>query len=417
MLDSVKFSDNILYGFVVNELKRQRSKIELIASENYAPVEVLELQGSILTNKYAEGTPGKRYHAGCEAIDDIENLAIDRAKVLFGADHANVQAHSGVNANLAVFMTLLNVGDKVMGMSLDHGGHLSHGSKVNISGKYYNFKQYGLNRDTELIDYDAMEEMATAFKPRLIIAGASAYSRYIDYKRISNIAKSVDAYFMVDMAHVAGLVAANVHPSPVPYADFVTSTTTKTLRGARGGFILCRKEFANKLDKAIFPGIQGGPIPQIMAAKAYTFKYAMSNDFKDYAAQTVKNAKTIARVLSENGFRIVSGGTDNHLMLVDLRNKNLTGVQLEKALEYVGIMVNKNMIPYDPNPPVVTSGIRIGAAAMTSRGLKEGEMEEISYMINQVSDNIDNNSVLDKIKSHVSRLCDKYPLYEDLDRP
>ncbi|CAH2213270.1 serine hydroxymethyltransferase [Tepidibacter aestuarii] len=410
-LKSVKEKDIELYRIVEEEFARQEVGIEMIASESYAPTPILELQGSILTNKTTEGVPGKRYHAGCGVIDKMEVLGNERAKTLFKAEHANIQPHSGSNANMCVYQSILKPGDTVLGMSLDTGGHLTHGHKANFSGRFFNFIPYGLNRETELIDYDEIERLANEHKPKLIVAGASAYSREIDYEKIYNIAKSVDAYFMVDMAHIGGLVAAEVLPSPVPHADFVTSTTTKTLAGARGGFVLCKEKFANKLDKATFPGAQGSAHLHIMAAKTYNFKHAMTEEFREYARQVVKNAQKLAEVLQEKGFRIVSGGTDNHLMLVDLRPKDLTGVQLEKALEYVGITVNKNMIPFDPETSVTTSGIRIGTTAMTIKGMKETNMEEIGNIIAEVAENIEDYKVLDKIKIRVCDLGAKFPLY------
>ncbi len=410
-LKSVKERDMELYTIVEEEFKRQRTGIEMIASESYAPTPILELQGSVLTNKTTEGTPGKRYHAGCHVIDKMESLGIERAKALFKAEHANIQPHSGSNANMCVYQAILKPKDTVLGMSLDTGGHLTHGHRANFSGRFFNFIPYGLNKDTELIDYDEIEKLAREHKPKLIVAGASAYSREIDYERIANIAKNVDAYFMVDMAHIGGLVAAGVLKSPVPYADFVTSTTTKTLAGARGGFVLCKEKFANKLDKATFPGAQGSAHLHIMAAKTYNFKYAMSEEFRAYANQVIKNAQKLAKVLQEKGFRIVSGGTDNHLMLVDLRSKKLTGIQLEKALEYVGITVNKNMIPFDPENAVTTSGIRIGTTAMTIKGMKEKEMEEIGNLMNEVAQYIEDFKKLDTIKEKVQALGAKFPLY------
>lgn len=412
MLETVKEQDAELYEIVEEELNRQRSQIEMIASESYVPTQILELQGSILTNKTTEGFPGNRYHAGCEVIDKAERLGIERAKLLFKAEHANIQPHAGSQANQCVYAAILEPGDTAMGMRLDQGGHLTHGSKVNLSGRFYNFISYGLDKETERIDYDELERLAHAHRPKLIVAGASSYSRVIDYRRIAKIAKSVEAKFMVDMAHVAGLVAAGVHPSPVPYADFVTSTTTKTLAGARGGFALCKQEFAKQLDKATFPGVQGSAHLHIMAAKAYTFKRAMTTEFRVCMEQVVKNAQKLAQVLKDNGFRIVTDGTDNHLLVVDLRSKNLTGVQFEKALENVGITVNRNMIPFDPQKPMVTSGVRIGTTAMTIKGMKENEIEIIGNMMKAVADNIDNNTVFDSIKKQVLELSSKFPLYK-----
>jgi len=409
-MDLIHFIDPELAAAIEGEKERQNLTIELIASENFVPEVILEAQGSLLTNKYAEGYPGRRYHGGCQFIDIVESLAIERAKKLFGAEHANVQPHSGVNANLAVFMAVLNPGDKILGMNLSHGGHLSHGASVSISGKFFESHSYGVDKETGLINYDEVERIACEVKPKLIIAGASAYSRIIDFKRFSQIANKVGAYLMVDMAHIAGLVAAGVHPSPVPYADFVTFTTTKTLRGARGGNILCKKEFAESIDKAIFPGIQGGPIPQIIAAKALTFKLAMTDEFKAYGAQVIKNAKVMAEVLKSNGFDIVSGGTDNHLMLVDLRSKKTTGAQAESKLEEVGVTVNKNMIPYDPEKPTVTSGIRIGLAAVTSRGFDEDDTKRVANLVAKVLDNEDELQ-LARFKREVRELCMAHPIY------
>ena len=413
MLRTVMETDMELYEIVQEELARQRAGIEMIASESYVPTQILELQGSILTNKTMEGFPGKRYHAGFKAIDKAEILGIERAKSLFGAGHANIQPHSGSQANQCVYAAILETGDTVLGMRLDQGGHLTHGSKVNFSGRIYHFLSYGLDKKTERIDYDEIERLAHKHKPKLIVAGASAYPRIIDYERISGIAKAVKAYFMVDMAHVAGLVAAGLIPSPVPHGDFVTSTTTKTLAGARGGFVLCKEEFAKEIDKALFPGVQGSAHLHIMAAKAYTFKNAGTEEFKACMTQVIKNAQRLGQVLREHGFRIVTDGTDNHLLLVDLRPKNLTGAQLERALEYVGITVNKNMIPFDPKKPMVTSGVRIGTTAMTIRGMQEGDMEQIASIINEVANHTENYMVLDRIKNEVLGLSSKFPLYED----
>ncbi|SDJ90833.1 serine hydroxymethyltransferase [Natronincola ferrireducens] len=411
MLHTVKEKDMDLYNIVEEELQRQRTGIEMIASESYVPTQVLELQGSILTNKTMEGFPGKRYHAGSKVIDKAEILGIERAKELFKAEHANIQPHSGSNANHCVYTAILNPGDTVLGMRLDQGGHLTHGSSANFSGKVYNFVSYGLNRETEEIDYEEIETLAQQHRPKLIVAGASAYPRVIDYEKISNIAKKIDAYFMVDMAHVAGLVAAGVNPSPVAYADFVTSTTTKTLAGARGGFILCKEKYAKALDKATFPGAQGSMHLHVMAAKAYTFKHAMSQEFRDCMKQVVKNAQKLAEILKENGFRIVTGGTDNHILLVDLRPKNLTGAEFERALEAVGITVNKNMIPFDPEKPLITSGVRIGTTAMTTRGMKEKEMVEIGHIMNRVAEGIEDHKALEEIQSEVLVLSSRFPLY------
>ncbi len=379
--DLIKEYDQELYSAMMKEKERQNINIELIASENFVSERVLEAMGSHLTNKYAEGYPDKRYYGGCEFVDIVENLARDRAKKIFKADHANVQPHSGSNANFGVYFSILSPGDKILGMDLSHGGHLTHGSPVNMSGKYFNIAFYGVNKETETIDYDQVRETAKKERPKLIIAGASAYSRFIDFKIFREIADEVGAYFMVDMAHIAGLVAAGLHPNPVEYADFVTTTTHKTLRGPRGGMILCKSEFAQKIDKAIFPGIQGGPLMHVIAAKAACFKEAMENDFNVYQNQVIKNARILSEELINRGFRIVSGGTDNHLMLVDVRNKNLTGKEAEKMLDEIHITTNKNTIPYDPQSPFVTSGLRIGTPAVTTRGMKEAEMKELAEII------------------------------------
>lgn len=412
MLKALKTSDSVLYNIVNEELDRQRVGLELIASESYVPTEILELQGSILTNKTTEGFPGKRYHAGCSVIDKMENLGIERAKDLYCSQHANIQAHSGSQANQVVYSAMLELGDVVLGLRLDQGGHLTHGSKVNFSGKIYNFVSYGLNRDTELIDYDELERLAREHKPKLIVAGGSAYPRIIDFKRIGEIANSVGAYFLVDMAHVAGLVAAKIYPNPMEYADFVTSTTTKTLCGARGGFILCKQEYAERINKAVFPGSQGSPHLHMMAAKTYTFKRASTVEFANIMKQVIKNAKKLGEVLSTYGFRIVSGGTDTHLLLVDLRSKKLKGNELESALDYVGITVNKNMIPFDPEKPMVTSGIRIGTTAISIKGMREEDMEDIGFIINRVADNIGDINILNEIKETVLAISKKFPLYE-----
>ncbi|MCD6435989.1 MAG: serine hydroxymethyltransferase [Clostridiales bacterium] len=407
-------SDNVLFKLINEELNRQRTGIEMIASESYVPMEIMEIQGSILTNKTMEGYPGKRYHAGHQVIDKIETLGIERAKALYGAEHANIQPHSGSQANSAVYAALIKPGDTILGMRLDHGGHLTHGSKVNFSGKIYNSVSYGLNLETERIDYDEIYRLAKEHQPKIIIAGASAYPRFIDYKKISEIAKEVNAYFLVDMAHVAGLIAAGVHPSPVPYADVVTGTTTKTLGGARGGFILCKKEFAKKIDSAIFPGVQGSMHLHIMGAKTFTFMRAATDEFKMKMEQTVKNTKALAAALTERGFRMVTGGTDNHLILVDLRPKGLTGNQLDLALEKVGITVNKNMIPNDPEKPMVTSGVRIGVTAMTLKGAVEEDMVTFAEIIARVADNISDDEVLENIAEEVKTLAQKFPLYEGI---
>lgn len=394
---------------ILAELGRQRSNIELIASENFVSKAVMAAMGSPLTNKYAEGYPGKRYYGGCEKVDIAENLAIERAKELFGAEHANVQPHSGAQANMAVFFAVLNPGDTVMGMNLAHGGHLTHGSPVNMSGKQYNIVPYGVSEETGMIDYDEVRRIAHECKPKLIIAGASAYSRVIDFKFFSEVAKEVGAYLMVDMAHIAGLVAAGLHPSPVPYADFVTSTTHKTLRGPRGGLILCKEEHAKLINKAVFPGIQGGPLMHIIAAKAVCFKEALQPEFKQYAQQVIDNAQALAKGLIKNGFDIVSGGTDNHLMLVDLRKLHVTGKELEHNLDEVGITCNKNAIPFDPEKPNTTSGIRLGTPAATTRGLKEDDFTEIADIIGIVARDFEGNKA--EAAARVKAITDKYPLY------
>ncbi|MDC0036961.1 serine hydroxymethyltransferase [bacterium] len=413
--DALKEEDPDVYKICLEELRRQQNTLELIASENFTSVAVMAAQGSWLTNKYAEGLPGKRYYGGCEHVDEVEKLAISRAKELFGADHANVQPHSGAQANMAVFLALLNPGDTIMGMSLAHGGHLSHGSPVNISGKYFTVIDYGVDQEKERINYDALEETARDAKPKLIIAGASAYSRIIDFERVAAIASSIGAYFMVDMAHIAGLVAADLHPNPLEYADVVTTTTHKTLRGPRGGLILCKEELAKKIDKAVFPGIQGGPLMHVIAAKAVALKEAMSDEFKRYQEQLVANAKIIAQVLAEKEFRIVSGGTNNHLVLVDLQSKGITGKVAEAVLESVGITVNKNAVPFDPESPFVTSGIRIGTASLTSRGMKESDMSDVATMIADILSNPEDETVQSRVKRDVQALTASFPLYTEFD--
>lgn len=408
--DEIRKQDAQVADAIEMEVERQRSKIELIASENFVSNAVIEAMGTPLTNKYAEGYPGKRYYGGCECVDIVENLAIERAKKIFGAEHANVQPHSGAQANMAVFFATLKPGDTVLGMNLSHGGHLSHGSPVNMSGTYFNIVQYGVDKDTQVIDYDEVEKIAVECKPKLIVAGASAYSRTIDFKRFSEIAKKVGAYLMVDIAHIAGLVAAGLHPSPVPYADFVTTTTHKTLRGPRGGLILCKEEYAKMINKAVFPGIQGGPLMHIIAAKAVCFGEALTDEFKAYQTQIIKNAKALCASLIEKGFKIVSGGTDNHLMLVDLTNMNLTGKEAEKMLDEIGVTVNKNTIPFETTSPFITSGIRIGTPAVTSRGFKEEDMDKIAEIIYLTLSDFEKNQ--SEAKKMVGELCAKYPLYE-----
>lgn len=393
------------------EEQRQNSKLELIASENFVSRAVMAAQGGVMTNKYAEGYPGKRYYGGCEYVDVVENLARQRVKELLGAEHANVQPHSGAQANTAVYFAALTPGDTVLGMNLNHGGHLTHGSKVNISGKYFNFVDYGVSPETETIDYDQVRKAALQHRPKMIVAGASAYPRTIDFARFRTIADEVGAYLFVDMAHIAGLVAAGIHPSPIPYADFVTTTTHKTLRGPRGGLIMCREEWAARIDKAIFPGIQGGPLMHVIAAKAVCFKEALTGEFKQYQRNIVENAAALARSLVDNGLRLVSGGTDNHLMLVDVRPKGLTGQAAEEALERVNITVNKNAIPFDPEKPTVTSGIRVGTPALTSRGFTTEDMVEVARAITIALDYHEKEDRLQEARQIVASLCDKYPLY------
>ena len=409
--DELSAYDNEVYSACESELERQQRNIELIASENIVSKAVLLAAGSVLTNKYAEGYPSKRYYGGCQCVDVVEEIARNRAKELFKAEHVNVQPHSGANANLAVFFALLNPGDTVMGMNLQQGGHLSHGSPVNISGKYFNVVPYGVDESTARIDYDEMERIALECKPKLIVAGASAYSRVIDFPRCREIADKVGAYLMVDMAHIAGLVAAGVHPSPVPYADIVTTTTHKTLRGPRGGMILCKEQFAKQIDKAVFPGTQGGPLMHIIAAKAVALGEALTDEFKNYQKQVVKNAAVLADELMKHGIDIVSGGTDNHLMLLDLRNKGITGKELEHRLDEVRITANKNTIPNDPQSPFVTSGLRIGTPAVTTRGFKEPEMELIAGWISDIINDFDGNK--DRVLNDVQSLCERFPLYSE----
>jgi glycine hydroxymethyltransferase len=396
---------------IKKEEERQEYNIELIASENFTSLSVMEAMGSLLTNKYAEGYPHKRYYGGCEFVDEVEDLARERLKKLFGAEHANVQPHSGSQANMAVYMSVLQPGDTILGMDLSHGGHLTHGSPVNFSGKLYNFISYGVDKETETIDYELLKKIALENKPKMIVAGASAYPRIIDFQKIREICDEVDAYMMVDMAHIAGLVATGLHPSPVPYADFVTTTTHKTLRGPRGGAILCKEEYAKAVDKAIFPGIQGGPLMHIIAAKAVCFGEALKEDYKEYMDQVVKNTKVLGEELNNYGFRLISGGTDNHLLLIDLTNKNITGKDAEKLLDSVGITVNKNTIPFETLSPFVTSGIRIGTPAVTTRGFKEEEMKKIAYFMNYSIEHREEN--LSQIKEQVKEICKKYPLYQN----
>jgi len=408
----VKDTDPEIAEAIKSELKRQQNKIELIASENFISIAVMAAMGSPLTNKYAEGYPGKRYYGGCEYIDVVESIAIERAKKLFGAEHANVQPHSGAQANMAVYFAVLNPGDTILGMNLSHGGHLTHGSPVNFSGKLYNIVSYGVDPETETINYDEVLRLAKEHRPKLILAGASAYPRVIDFKKFREIADEVGAYLMVDMAHIAGLVAAGLHPSPVEYADFVTTTTHKTLRGPRGGLILCKEKYAKLIDKTIFPGIQGGPLEHVIAAKAVALKEAMTEEFKNYQVQILKNAKALSTRLIERGFRLVSGGTDNHLMLVDLRNKGITGKDAEKILDEHNITCNKNAIPFDTQSPMITSGIRLGTPAVTTRGFKEEDMIEVADIIH---DALTNSDTKENILNRVKALCEKHPLYKEFD--
>ncbi len=410
----LRHTDPEIYEAIVKEYKRQFYHLELIASENFTSLAVMEAQGSVLTNKYAEGLPHKRYYGGCEFVDIAEDLAIGRVKELYGAEHANVQPHSGSQANMAVYMAVLKPGDTILGMDLAHGGHLSHGAKVNFSGKIYNVVYYGLNPDTELIDYDQVYRLAKEHKPKLIVAGASAYPRVIDWEKFAQIAEEVGAYLMVDMAHYSGLIAGGVYPNPVPYAHFVTSTTHKTLRGPRGGFILCKAEFGKDIDKSVFPGIQGGPLMHVIAAKAVAFKEAMTEEFKEYARQVVRNAQAMAEEFIRLGFKVVSNGTDSHIVLLDLRDKGITGKQAEEALGRANITVNKNAVPFDPLPPTKTSGIRIGTPAMTTRGMREEEMRLIARLIAQVIQNIEDSHVIERVGRGVIELCQQFPLYPEL---
>ena len=407
----VKQQDPKVQEMIELELGRQRNKLEMIASENFVSQAVMEAQGSVLTNKYAEGYPHKRYYGGCEYVDMVEELAIERAKQLFGAEHVNVQPHSGSQANFGVYFALLEPGDTIMGMNLSHGGHLTHGSPVNVSGKYFNIIPYGVDAETGRIDYDEMRKIAQEHKPKMIIGGGSAYSRQIDFKTMADIAHEVGAIFMVDMAHFAGLVAAGLHPNPVEYADIVTTTTHKTLRGPRGGMIMCKEEYAKAIDKSIFPGIQGGPLMHVIAAKAVAFGEALQPEFKEYAKQIIVNAQTLADALQEEGFTIVSGGTDTHVLLVDLRTVGLTGKVAEHVLDEVGITCNKNTIPFDPESPFVTSGIRLGTPALTTRGLHAEDMKEIASIISLVLKQPEDTAVLAEAKQRVAALCEKYPMY------
>jgi len=411
LFENLKYTDPEVFEAIQKEIERERKNIVLIASENYVSPAVLEVQGSVFTNKYAEGYPGKRYYGGCEYADVVEALAVERAKQVFGAEHVNVQPHSGSQANMAVFFSVLKPGDAILSMSLSHGGHLSHGASINFSGIFYKTIAYGVNKDTGYIDYDEVRRLALENKPRMLLVGASAYSRIIDFRKCSDIAKEVGAYLMADIAHIAGLVAAGVHPSPIPYADFVTTTTHKTLRGPRGGMIMCKAEYARAIDKMIFPGIQGGPLVHVIAAKAVALKEALTPEFKEYQVRVAKNARKLAEEMIKKGFRIISGGTDNHLMLVDLTNKNITGKEAEEALNKARITVNKNVIPYDERSATITSGIRLGTPCVTTRGMGETEMVEISDIISTVIDNNKDAEAISTLTKRVDSLCDKFPIY------
>ena len=410
-MKSLREVDPEIYSVIKQEKQRETNKILMIASENYASRAIMEAQGSLFTNKYAEGYPGKRYYGGCEYADKVERLAQERCKQLFNAEHVNVQPHSGTQANMAVYFAFLQPGDTIMGMNLPHGGHLSHGSPVNFTGKLYKTVFYGVNKETGYIDMDQVRKLALEHKPKIIITGASAYPRIIDFKAFSEIAKEINAYLMADIAHIAGLVAVGLHPSPVPYSDFVTTTTHKTMRGPRGGVVMCRSDYAKAIDKAVFPGIQGGPLVHVIAAKAVAFKEALSEDFKEYQKKVVENAKSLAESLKKKGFKLVSDGTDNHLLLVDLTNFNITGKEAEEALDKAGIIVNKNTIPSETKPPTVTSGIRIGTPSVTTRGMSRDEMEEIAEIIEKVIKNISNEKVIKDMHKKVKSLCKRFPIY------
>ncbi len=412
--DDLKKFDPEIYRAIEQEIKREQDKIVLIASENYASRAVLQAQGSVFTNKYAEGYPGRRYYGGCEFADQVETLAIERAKELFGAEHVNVQLHSGSQANMAVYFSVLKPGDRILGMDLSHGGHLSHGAKVNFTGKYYKIFSYGVDRITGMIDYDKVRKLAKKHKPKLLLAGASAYSRTLDFKAFADIANEVKAYFMADIAHIAGLIATGNHPSPVPYADFVTSTSHKTLRGPRGGMIMCKSEYARVIDRVVFPGMQGGPLVHIIAAKAVAFKEALTKEFKKYQVQIVRNAREMADILMGRGLKVISGGTDTHLMLIDLTELNITGNEAETALDLAGITVNKNSIPYDKKPATITSGIRVGTPIVTSRKMKEPEMVVIAELIAAVLHDHRNSATIKRVRNKVKSLCKQFPVYEDI---
>ena len=414
--DNLKLTDPEIFEAIQKEIERERENIVLIASENYVSPSILEVQGSVLTNKYAEGYPGKRYYGGCEYADIVENLAIERAKELFGAEHVNVQPHSGTQANMAVYFSVLKPGDTILAMSLNHGGHLSHGAPVNFSGVFYKVATYGVHKETGYIDYEEVRRIAIENRPAMIVAGASAYSRIIDFRVFSEIAKEVGAYFMADIAHIAGLVAIGLHPSPVPYANFVTTTTHKTLKGPRGGMIMCKAEYARAINRMVFPGIQGGPLVHVIAAKAVAFKEAMNREFKDYQIKVIKNAKKLAEELIKGGFKVISGGTDNHMMLVDLTNKGTTGKDAEEALGMAGITVNKNVVPYDEKPPAITSGIRLGTPCVTTRGMGEAEMVEMADIISSVIGNIHDTGVIKNLAKRVKTLCGNFPIYTEEQR-
>jgi len=407
----LKKIDPEVYNAILNETKRQAFKLELIASENFVSYAVMEAMGSVMTNKYAEGYPGKRYYGGCEFVDVVENLARERAKLLFGCEHVNVQPHSGSQANMGVYFSVLNPGDTILGLNLSHGGHLTHGHPVNFSGRFFKVVPYGVSKETETIDYDELLKIAQKHKPKMIIAGASAYPREMDFKKFREIADKVGAYFMADIAHIAGLIIAGLHQSPIPYADFVTTTTHKTLRGPRGGMIMCQEKYAKELDKVVMPGIQGGPLMHVIAAKAVAFKEALKPEFKEYQKQIVKNAKTMAEVLKNYGYHVVAGGTDTHLMLLSFIEQKLTGKEIEKALEKAGMTVNKNTVPFDPQTPFITSGIRIGTPAVTTRGMKEKEMKIIAEFIHRVISNLSNEKIYQEVEEEVKDLCQKFPLY------
>jgi glycine hydroxymethyltransferase len=414
MMKSEVFKDQEVFKLVKREIEREEYSLILIASENYVDEEILEIQGCVLTNKYAEGYPNRRYYSGCRFLDEIENIAMERAKELFHAEHVNVQPHSGSSANMAVFYAALNVGDKILGMDIAHGGHLTHGARVSFSGKFYNAVGYKVSSRDEMLDYDDIRAIARAERPKMIIAGASAYPRTIDFKKLREIADEVGAYFTVDMAHIAGLVAAECHPSPIEHAHFVTTTTHKTLRGPRGGIVFCKKEFAKAIDSAVFPGIQGGPLMHVIAAKAVAMKQAMTDEFRQYQSQVIANAKRLCANMESKGYRIVSGGTDTHLFLVDLSGKGITGKEAQEALEPSGIMVNKNLIPFDSRGPNITSGIRIGTPAVTTRGMKEAEMDLIAELMDRTLTNLNNEKVYSEIRAQVKALCERFPFYSSL---